>query len=501
MKQPCLIVFLTLLIQISPAFALLTVDPIFGNDMVLPQGEEIPVWGEADPGAKVMVYFEDQVKSTHADDEGNWQVTLDPTEANDDGQILEIQSGTTTETFSGVVVGEVWLAVGQTSMGWPIDKMKDGRAVMESADIPLLRFNHNRKDGWKPCEPDFAREFSALAYFFGRSLHEAQPGVPVGVIVRASGGSAIESWMPLDNLVEIPFCRRVHALAQDDAFQEKLDAYRDDMRAWYKLSSEEKARQGKPEFKFGEAGLDVSTYGIYRLSNPGGAFRKELLPLSRYPIRGAIFSMGARNAQCGPKAALAYREQLPALVSGWREAWEREDLPFIYLQLSNNKGEPGWFRIQESQAKAAKEIPHSGMATLFDAGRQRGRPLPDHQVMGERLARLARANVYGENVPSVTGPQFEEATFEADRVVLSFEHIGLGLVAAEEGLTGFQVAGADRDFVDAEAAIEGTRVIVTAPEGVRPVAVRYGWVEKQQASLFNADNLPASPFRTDDWEE
>jgi sialate O-acetylesterase len=224
-------------------------------------------------------------------------------------------------------------------------------------------------------------------------------------------------------------------------------------------------------------------------------------PLVPYAIRGAIWYQGESNAD----RAEQYRSLLPALIRDWRMAWGQGDFPFGIVQLANymerraTPGDSQWAELREAQALAAKE-PNCGLAVAIDLGDANDIHPRNKQDVGLRLARWARATVYGERLPW-SGPRYASHTISGGAVRIVFSHGDGGLASANGGpLTGFAIAGSDRRFVWAEARIDGDRVVVSSPKVPTPAAVRYAWADNPACNLVNGAKLPALPFRTDDWE-
>jgi sialate O-acetylesterase len=233
---------------------------------------------------------------------------------------------------------------------------------------------------------------------------------------------------------------------------------------------------------------------------PGGLFNAMIAPLTPYGIRGVIWYQGEGNAGRPSQ----YRHLLPALIRGWREAWDLGAFPFLVVQLPNYRAvrdEPGdsdWARLREAQRLTVESVPGTGLAVTIDLGEAADVHPPNKRDVGRRLARWALGTTYGRELV-YSGPLFEEMVREGHRIRLRFRHVGGGLVARGGELRGFAVAGEDRRFHWARAAIEGDGVSVWSDQVETPVAVRYGWADNPVASLYNAEGLPASPFRTDAW--
>lgn len=234
---------------------------------------------------------------------------------------------------------------------------------------------------------------------------------------------------------------------------------------------------------------------------PGGLFNGMIAPLLPYAIRGAAWYQGESN---GPRAR-QYETLLPAMIRGWRDAWGEGDFPFLIVQLPNHGGngaEPSesmWAEMREAQWKTAHTVPHTGLAVTIDLGASDDVHPPRKEPVGQRLALQALAVAYGRKVEA-SGPVYESMRVDGSRVRVHFGSIGGGLALRDGAvLQGFAVAGADRHFHWATAAIDGDSVVMESPAVPGPVAVRYAWADDPDCNLVNSEGLPAAPFRSDDW--
>ena len=233
-------------------------------------------------------------------------------------------------------------------------------------------------------------------------------------------------------------------------------------------------------------------------------WNKMVHPLLPFPIKGVIWYQGESNANT-TEEAIAYRDLFPQMITGWRAAWKQADLPFLWAQLANYMApdeeppsESGWATLRESQS-ATLTLPHTGEAILIDIGEADDIHPRNKQDVGHRLALAARKMAYGEDLV-YAGPTYRSHDIQEGRVVVSFNHVGGGLEARGGDLGGFAIAGDDGTFVWAEAKIEGDQVIVWSDAVPEPIAVRYAWGNNpDNANLYNAEGLPATPFRTDTW--
>lgn len=233
---------------------------------------------------------------------------------------------------------------------------------------------------------------------------------------------------------------------------------------------------------------------------PTVLYNAMVSPLLPYGIKGAIWYQGESNAA----RAQQYRKVLPALIGDWRKRFGQGEFPFYIVQLANfmqKQPEPGgsdWAELREAQAMTGKNVPNSGIAVTIDIGEAADIHPRNKQDVGKRLALQALAKTYGKDLVAA-GPEFKSAKVEGGAIRLGFDSVGGGLVAKDGTLKSFAIAGEDKKFVWAEARIDGETVVVSSPQVAKPVAVRYGWENNPDATLFNKEGLPAAPFRTDDW--
>jgi hypothetical protein len=485
----------------GPARADVRLPKIISDHMVVQRGAAVPVWGWADAGEEVTVSLAGQTQTARADAGGKWRVKLDKLEAA--GPHTLTVKGKNTLTVKDVLVGEVWLASGQSNMQWSVAQARDPDKERAAADFPQIRmFTVARKPArepqsdcsgsWQVCSPQTVGQFSAAAYFFGRDLHQ-KLGVPVGLINSSYGGTIIEAWISQDALKSLPELKGVLAsyekrAATYDPEKAKAD-YDKRLAAWQEAArkAREKGKQPPPRPRQPTDPRRSPNY-------PAVLFNGMIAPLIPYAIRGAIWYQGESNAGSEDSGRL-YALELPLLIRDWRGRW-KEDFPFAWVQLPNYESPAkGWPLVREAMLKALA-VPNTGMAVAIDIGEARNIHPKNKQEVGRRLALWARAKVYGEKTPC-SGPLPAGHKVSGSTVELTFRHADGGLVAKGGELRGFTIAGADGKWRPAEARIEGDKVLVSSPEVKEPVAVRYDWANNPDGNLYNGAGLPASPFRTD----
>ena len=479
---------------------------VISDHMVLQQETPATVWGWAEPGEKVMVKFADKSAETAADPAGKWNVKLEDLKAGSAGDLTV--AGKNTLTVKDVIVGEVWVASGQSNMEFTVAGALEAAKEIAAANLLQVRMFTAQKNAqaepqedltgkWEVATPETAGHFSAVGYFFARKLNETLKG-PIGVIHTSWGGTAAELWTPKPILTADPDFKPILAAwdAKVAAYPKAKEAYDAAMVKWHE--DEKAARDaGKPA-----PPQPRPPQGGDAVGSPAALYNGMIAPLTPYTIRGAIWYQGESNAS----QARLYRKLFPTMILSWRRAWNSE-FPFLFVQLANYNakhlpptGQPeesNWAELREAQTMTL-EIPHTGMAVAIDIGDAENIHPKNKQEVGRRLALVAEATVYYQD-HEFSGPLFAGAQVEDGKVRLSFR-TAQGMKASDGGkLKGFAIAGEDKKFVWADAAVEGDHIIVTSPEVKEPVAVRYAWADNPECNLVNDTGLPASPFRTDEW--
>ena len=458
---------------------------IFGDNMVLQQQLAVPVWGWAAPGKAVTVKFAGQTKTTHADKNGKWLVKLGKLKAAFAPQNLMIEAGET-KTFTNILVGEVWLASGQSNMEKPIGNQPGQKPTfnaeqeLAAANYPNLRIFKVEKTlaatpqtdltkfkPWQECSSNSldSISFSAAAYFFGREIH-TNLNVPVGLIESSWGGTRIEPWTPPAGFEKVASQKKFAAMTID---------------------------------------------GTNKIPNtkPTVIYNAMIAPIAGFAMRGALWYQGESNLM-GTNANNDYREyadKMAALVGGWRQIWGEGDFAFYFVQIAPFKYCGGKSQRVNSpemlpefwtlQSRAARRLKHTGMVVTTDLVDNLDDIHPrDKATVGHRLAGLALDKTYEQEVSSES-PAFNALKVVGNKAVLTFEHTHGGLVSKDgQPLTWFEVAGAAGKFVPAVAKIVGKKVEVSAAGVAQPVAVRFAWHQLAQPNLFNQAGLPAEPFNT-----
>ena len=549
---------ITLLLATGDAWANVRLPAIFGTNMVLQQDRKIPVWGWADPGEDVTVTFGTASAKATADAKGNWRVDLEPVPTASAPMTLTVK-GKNTITCDNVLVGDVWVCSGQSNMEFDLAGNTNGQhgfggdttaqTAVPAANDPQLRLflvakkvaffpETDVKGEWKVCAPEPAGRFSAVGYFFGKELRQAM-NRPIGLIGTYWGGMPAQAFTSISGLQKAPpftgylvgrekaeadYPAAVAKYATDlaDYQAKKTDWDKNDAAAfnaaavqWKKdAAAAAAAHQPRPPLPTGVVPPPVPPVNPDGMpSNPAALFNGMIAPLIPYGIKGAIWYQGESNAS----RAAEYKTLFPRMISDWREKWGEGDFPFLFVQLAEfmapqkDPSEGGWAAIRESQLQTLS-LPNTGMATAIDLGCVKDIHPKDKLDVGKRLALAARHVAYGQDIV-YSGPIYDSMKVEGNTIRLTFKHTGTGLkmgtppwtcdgqpLPAPTALQGFAIAGIDQKFVWADAKIDGNTIVVSGNGVTAPAAVRYDWANFPAGNLYNNEDLPASPFRTDDWD-
>ncbi len=496
---------------------------IFSDHMVLQADKGAAVWGWATPAEKVTVAIAGQRKSTEAGPDGKWSLRLDPLKPT--AKALTITArGKNTVTINDVLIGEVWLASGQSNMEMKVkDKM---HGLVDGADEAIAAANHpdirlfvhdqpyaiyetpvppaaplsDRPGRWRVCSPETVADFSAIGYFFARDVN-AQIHTPVGIVCSAVGGTPIEAWTSLEAQQHEPAFKPMlddwakHLAGLDPEKEQK--AFLEKKTVWLKeRAAATKAGQPAPK-----APSPFKNLGVMA---PGALFNGMIAPLVPYTVRGVIWYQGEKNS-LGPFTGL-YGLQLQKLIADWRARWGADQLYFAWVQLpgaqkeQKEPSEPkGWGVSVRDGMRRALAVPHTGMAITMDLNAKNAGHPTNKADFAARLSRVVLHDVYGKGTAPWSGPLFRSAKRDGTKMILTFDQAE-GLKAAKgDKLEGFAIAGSDQKFVWAKAQVIDGKVVISSDGVTEPVAVRYAWAGNPKGNLVNAAGLPASPFRTDEW--
>lgn len=471
---------------------------LLADHMVLQRGMPVHAWGTADPGERVTVVFRGAQASSTADKLGRWSTYLAPGEAGGPFQMVIMGGDPKARLIlNDVMVGDVWVASGQSNMERPMYLVANAEAEIAAAKYPLirsLRVEHGTADfpqieakvrTWSECTPEIARHGSAVAYYFAREIQQ-KTGVPIGIIESHWGGTAAEAWTSLRALSADAALTPVFAIraqAADREAEERL-LIAQETQAFEAAAARAKA-EGKPEPPPRPWHPDFANYA------PASLFNAMIAPLTGFAIKGVIWYQGESNV--GLERGPLYSRLFPTLIQDWRRAWGQGNFPFLFVQIANWGADrpEGWPEVREAQRRTLG-LANTAMAVTIDIGETADIHPKNKLDVGKRLALAARATVYGEAI-EYSGPLFRQVTNEEGALRVWFDHAE-GLMARKGEPRAFEVAGVDHVFKPAKARIEGSTVVVSNAEVPEPRFVRYGWAADPGCNLYNKAGLPASPF-------
>ncbi len=487
-------------------FSQLETAKIYSSNMVLQRDAPIPVWGKAVPGSKIEIRLGTAIKITVAAKDSTWKVYLPKQPANHQPQSLLISSGDTAVQYNNILIGDIWLCIGQSNMEWPIIKEMHYKEEIKNSSQPLLRFynptyagknvfgtkftdsvtamlneNDFYKGQWQHCDSNSFKTMSAVAYYFGKQIAN-DVNVPVGLINLSIGGAPLETF--IDKVV----------LKKSKQFSGKMSSdwlVNETLPVWVK----ERGNQNVGKLQ----NVPADENGNNHAFKPGFAYSAGIEKLLPLPVKGILCYQGESNAQeierVNEYAALSklliedYRKK--CLPTG--QAGKQPQLPFYFVQLSSidtvkYKGHL-WPQFRDEQRKMLQLIPNSGMAVCSDIGAKDDVHPTNKKDVGERLARWALNKTYKQNVvPS--GPLPLNAKYVNGKVIIVFQYMSKGLkTSTGEKLKGFSLDGIN----EVEAVIGDSGIIIYTAK--KPEFVYYAWKSFSNGNLVNSENLPASTFK------
>jgi len=454
-----------LLFVVQNGFAKLWLPSILSDNMVLQQKTEATIWGwttASNEKITITGSWNNEAISVKAY-QGKWVAKL-PTPVGGGVYTITIK-GHETIVIKNVLIGEVWLGSGQSNMQWtPQNGLLNVEEEIKNANYPNIRFFHVERHTaehpqeqtlgkWVICTPETMKNFSSVAYFFGRKLHK-ELKVPVGMINSSWGGTPVETWIDKDVLT---------------------------------INNELK-----------EASKKIPS-NVWRPHLPGNAYNAMIHPITNFSIAGFIWYQGESNRE----NAFSYYKSFPLLINSWRKEWESE-LPFYFVQIApftyNSPKNIDAAVVRDAQLQTMLSFPKTGMAVINDIGNLKNIHPIKKQEVGRRLALWALAKDYEKTDLEYSGPVYKSMEINKKKIILHFDHAANGLMQKGKELAEFFIAGKDKVFHKAKAKIVKNTVVVSSKNVKEPVAVRFAFSNTALPNLFNKEGLPASAFRTDNWK-
>ncbi len=492
---------LLIIITVFPFFtrAQLKLAKIFSDDMLLQRNQPVWIWGKAIPGKSVQVLFANEKRNTLVQSDSSWAVIFNKQKASIQPQSFSVISGDEKIVIKNILIGDLWLCIGQSNMEWPMQKEMHYKDALPNSRQPLMRLYNPTYAGknsynvlftdsiiqnlatenfykgqWQTCDSNSFKTMSAVAYYFGKELAE-NINIPVGLINISIGGAPLETFISNE------------ALKNSQQFADKLKGdwlTNDALPVWIR----ERGKQNVGSL----TSVPKDEYGNNHAFKPGFAYEAGIAPILILPIKGILCYQGESNAQ-EIERVNEYAALSALMVDDYREKWKQPDLPFYFVQLSSidtlkYKGQI-WPQFRNEQRKMLKIIPYSGMAVCSDIGFKNDVHPTNKKDVGERLARWALHKTYHTNIiPS--GPLPLEAKYKKGKIIISFEYAGNNLRTRDgESLSGFSTDG----IHECEATIKNKKVVIEVEE--KPSFIYYGWQPYTDANLVNSEQLPATTFK------
>ena len=462
------------------SFAQIELSNLFSNNMVLQQSSDVGIWGTVIKGKEIIINpsWSNQKFITKVKNDGSWHLKIKTPKAGGPYSIVILCDGDI-KILENILIGEVWVASGQSNMEMtlsgsnrePVIGSIDLIAKSKNSNIRLYTVKNSSnltpsnylEGNWSVANPSSVADFSAVAYSFANFLNEILD-IPIGIINSSWGGSPAEAWTDKKSL--------------DDNFK-------------------------KSEIKNNHKDNAVH-------HNPSGLFNGMIAPLIPFKIKGVIWYQGESNTG----RASSYTKLMNTMIKGWRNQWGQGDFPFYFVQIApngsmgNGDGTSQAF-LREAQLKTMLSLKNTGMAVTLDVGSKITNHPQEKIIVGKRLAYWALAKNYGFDTLPFSGPVYESIEIKKDKVYVNFKYAQNGVTSYGKQLTGFEIAGKNKVFFEADATInphwsagwqERSVLILKSSRVTNPLYIRYGWKNYIQGNLYNVEGLPASSFRSYDFD-
>ena len=494
-----LIFYILFLVVPFLAKAQLQVAKSFSDNMVLQRDKPINIWGKAIPGQMVKVSFFNQNKASIVQVDSSWNIVLNKQKTNSQPQTITITCGKQALIIRNVLIGDVWLCIGQSNMEFPLIREAHYNTEVKGLNQPLLRFYNPTYPGknvykilytdsltkdllpqkfykaqWQNCDTNSIKTMSAVAYYFGKMVSENEQ-VPIGLLNLSIGGAALESFISVESLNS---SQEFSAKIKGDWLENKA------LPDWIR-------ERGKQNVG-GLLNIPKDNNGNNHSYKPGFAFEAGILPLLQMPIKGILCYQGESNAQELDRVN-EYGKLTALMVDDFRSLWKQPNLPFYFVQISSmdtlNYKSQFWPEFRDEQRKILTAIKHTGMAVSSDLGFLHDVHPTNKKAIGERLARWALSDSYHKKIiPS--GPLPVMAKFSNGRITIRFKHATTGLLTVGGNFVkGFSIDG----IHEMPAQIIHNTIVIAVNK--KPDYVYYGWKPFTDANLINKELLPVSTFK------
>lgn len=472
-----------------------TIANILQSNMVIQQARPFRLWGTAPEGNTIIIQADwtDQNVKVQADMQGKWTGEIPVPNAepgNFAPHTITVNHKKNEITLTNILIGEVWLCAGQSNMDMPVDSLPfmtypgvpNFKEEIADADYPAIRLYKTEADfklqpifdtegSWKITSPETVGSFSGVAYFFGRELFQ-ELNIPIGLVVSAASGASGQAFTRKEVLETNPKLKNKYLDPYEDAFKSQTA---------------------------------VDTTGFFaKVTHPSLIYNAMIHPLTNLSIRGYTWYQGESNHRDGKM----YTRLATAMLEDWRKSFNQGDLPFYFVQMTpyrenEEDADATWYALFREAQEDMLKVKNTGMAVTMDVGEVDNIHPRDKKSVGVRLAKIALYKTYNYADVTYQGPRFLKFESDQDVAKVSFVHssIGTGLTTSDgQAPKHFYVAGKDKIFHKATAKIVDNQVWITSDNVQNPVAVRYAFTNAPITNFSNKEELPAVPFRTDNWK-
>ena len=512
MKKRFIIIFSFVVCCLCHAsIAQLQLPIIFTDNMVLQQNMELPVWGSSCKNCKVEVSFNDITKRTYSDNNGQWKLRLPSIKAGGP-YTLKVSDKHATILLKNILVGEVWLCSGQSNMEWRLEQSSNAKEEIPNANFNQIRlfsmvaqskarplanvvFSDSLLDAlqkgtfyepttWQVCTPSSASKFSAVAYYFGKALHQ-KLNVPIGLICNAVGGTTTQAFIDSISLASHPQLQQFIGSKNGLKWFETAK----EIHPWVLERSKENLQKTLNDSNTARTFLHPFA--------PSFLYKKGIQPLVPFAIKGVIWYQGESNATHPTIHDVLFE----TLAKNWRIAWQQADLPIYTVQLPAIANRSRWPAFRESQMRLSERIKNSGIAIMIDTGDSLDVHPTQKQVVGERLSLLALAKTYHQRIV-YTGPTLTRFEQKGNIVHLFFNNTNNLKTSDGQSpkgfvLQGYNLGGTQEIIIDIDdkVTILPTEIVITLPTYIQAIQIKYAWKPNPSCNIVNEVDLPLAPFK------
>lgn len=502
---------------------MLKIAAVFSCNMVLQREKNINIFGKTDK-TDVVVSINGVTVNAEINN-GEWNAVIPPMSAGGP-YVMTVESDNEKLMFENVMVGEVWLAGGQSNMEFELQNELDGKETLESLDERVnVRFYYTPKEkmvdeslfcaeeksSWQIAGKEKSKNWSAVGFYFARRLAK-KLGVTVGIIGCNWGGTSASAWMSrefLSGVDEISSYIKEYEKATDGKTNEQMIAEYDEYchydEEWFEKS--QKCYAENPDISWDEIqklcgnNLWPGPMGVKNPFRICGLHETMLSRLAPYTIKGFLYYQGESDDHKPD----SYYTLLSRLIANWRHDWNDDEMPFMLVQLpmfmyKNNVDIKHWCKIREAQMRAYKTIKNTGIAVITECGEYDNIHPTNKNPVGERLYLQALYHAYNDKNVDAFGPIYSSHIYRDEGIELLFDYAENGFDIKGEP-DGFEVAGTDKVFYKAEAEVKGSDVFISAKEVKAPKYARYAWTNYMEVKMFGKNGIPLAPFRTSDADE